>query len=100
MEMMVPLVFESCHATWIFDMDAMRFRRIVKGVAVEGHPVATGWRPFYGLEFAEDSERFIVHLNESGTRLIQSWRHIGDCTQCAGHVTSELSLEEIRAALT
>jgi len=100
MEMMVPLVFDSCHATWVFDMDALRFRRIVKGVEVEGRPVATQWRPFYGLEFAEDSERFVVHLNESGTKLIQSWRHLGDCTQCAGHPTSEFSLEEIEAALT
>jgi hypothetical protein len=94
-----PLVFESCHATWIFDTDAMQFRRIVKGVEVEGHPVATQWRPFFRLEFSADSEVFRVHLNESGTKLMQSWRHLSDCSQCAGHVTSELSLEEIEAAL-
>jgi hypothetical protein len=97
---MVPLVFESCHSTWIFDVDTMRFRRIVKGLGKEGHPVATQWRPFFGLEFSPDSESFTVHLNESGTKLIQSWRHLGDCSQCAGQVTSEVSLEGIRAALT
>ena len=97
---MDPLVFESCHATWIFDVDAMRFRRIVKGIEVDGHLVGTQWRPYFGLEFSEDSEVFRVRLNPSGTDLIQSWRHMSDCSQCAGHVTSEFSLKEIHAALT
>jgi hypothetical protein len=38
-------------------------------------------------------------LNQRGTKLIQSWRHTCDCRQCGGHVTAELSLEELRAAL-
>jgi hypothetical protein len=95
----MPLVIESCHATWIFDPDAMRFRRILKGVELEGQTVATQWRPFYGLELRADSGVFTVRLNASGTRLIQSWRHTHDCTQCAGHITAELSLQEIQSAL-
>ena len=47
---MDPMIFESCHATWLFDIQAMRFRRIIKGVEGDGHPVATAWRAFYGLE--------------------------------------------------
>jgi hypothetical protein len=77
----------------------MQFRRILKGMDTEEHPVATHWQPFYGLEFKADSEVFTVLLNPSGTKLIQSWRHTGDCSQCAGHVTSELSLEEIESAI-
>jgi hypothetical protein len=37
-----PLTIESCHSTWIFDTDRMRFRRILKGTEVGGQPVVTG----------------------------------------------------------
>jgi hypothetical protein len=32
--------------------------------------------------------------------MIRSWRHTGDCTQCGGHGTAEVSLEDIAAAAT
>jgi hypothetical protein len=38
-------------------------------------------------------------LNPEHTKLLRSWRHTDNCTQCGGHVTSELSLGEIQAAL-
>ena len=28
-------VLESCHSTWIFDTDKMRFRRVLKGLALD-----------------------------------------------------------------
>ena len=96
---MEPMIFESCHATWLFDREAMRFRRILKGVEVDGHPVATQWRAFYGLEFDESSESFTVLLNPEHTKLIRSWRHTHNCTQCGGNVTAELSLEDLQGAL-
>jgi hypothetical protein len=95
-----PTVFESCNSTWVFDNEHMRFRRILKGIEVDSRrAVFTEWRPFYGLEATDDSEPFTVLLNPEGTRLIRSWRHTGDCAQCGGHVTAELSLEAIEAAL-
>jgi hypothetical protein len=96
---MVPMIFESCHATWLFDTENMRFRRVLKGVEVEGHPVATQWRPYFGLELDEHSERFTVLLNPEHTKLLRSWRHTADCTQCGGNVTAELSLQDLQAAL-
>lgn len=98
---MPPLstVFESCNSTWVFDHRRMRFRRILKGIEVDQRAVVTQWRPYFGLEVAHDSEAFTVLLNPEGTRLIRSWRHRGNCDQCGGHVTAELSLEEIEAAL-
>jgi ligand-binding SRPBCC domain-containing protein len=96
---MDPMIFESCHATWLFDTEAMRFRRIVKGVEVDGHPVATAWRAFYGLELDEHSETFTVLLNPAHTKLLRSWRHTHNCTQCGGNVTAELSLDDLQAAL-
>ena len=93
------LVLESCHSTWVFDIEGKRFRRILKGIEVEEHPVATQWRPYYALECKEDSEAFTVLLNQAGTRLIQSWRHTHDCLQCGGHVTGEISLEEVNAVI-
>jgi hypothetical protein len=92
-------VFESCNSTWVFDRAHMRFRRILKGVSVDQRAVCTDWRPYFGLEVAGDSEAFTVLLNPDGTRLIRSWRHTSDCPQCGGHVTAELSLEDIEAAM-
>ncbi|HEX3334418.1 MAG TPA: hypothetical protein VHS57_08750 [Acidimicrobiales bacterium] len=94
-----PMVFESCHSTWVFDPDHLRFRRVLKGIEVEDRPIVTAWRPYYGLEVEEGSEAFTVLLNEEGTRMIRSWRHTGDCQQCGGHVTAEMSLDEISAVL-
>jgi hypothetical protein len=95
---MSPTVFESCNSTWVFDQEHMRFRRILKGIEVEQRAVLTEWRPYFGLEVADDSEAFTVLLNSDGTRLIRSWRHTSDCAQCNGHVTDELSLEDIVTA--
>ena len=96
---MAPLILESCHSTWLFDEDRMRFRRILKGADVEHHRVRTDWRPYYGLRMGAGSESFAVVLSEDGSRLLQSWRHTGDCSQCGGHLTSELPLDELLAAV-
>ncbi len=96
---MEPLVFESCHSTWLFDARGMRFRRILKGVTAEERPVATEWRPYFGLEVGSHSEAFTVLLNPEGTRLLRSWRHTQDCGQCGGHATAVLSLDELRHAI-
>ena len=77
----------------------MHFRRILKGFETDGQPVATQWRTYCGLELDEYSESFTVVLNPEHTKLIRSWRHTQDCTQCGGNVTAELSVEELQAAL-
>jgi hypothetical protein len=41
------------------------------------------------------SESFTVLLNVEGSRLIRSWRHTGECTQCGENVTTQLSLHDI-----
>jgi hypothetical protein len=92
------ITLESCHSTWIIDPDRMRFRRILKDVSVEGHAVTTNWRPYYHFQFDPQGETFTVSLNPDGSRRIQSWRHNEDCVQCAGHVTAELSLADLRRA--
>jgi hypothetical protein len=90
---------ESCHSTWVFDSLRMRFRRVLKGAEVGGRPVATGWRPYYRLDAPPDSETFTVYLNLSCTRMIRSWRHGDDCTQCGEHRTGEISLEKLHSAI-
>lgn len=95
---MEPFVIESCNSTWLFDVERTRYRRLLKGVDVGRHRPATEWRTYFGLEVDPRSESFVVLLNPEGTRLIRSWRHTEDCTQCGGAATAELSLEEIRAA--
>jgi len=92
-------VLESCHSTWIFDTEGMRYRRILKRIAVEDQPIATQWRPYFALHFNEGSEAFTVALNAEGSRLIRSWRHTKDCAQCGSHMTTELSRRDIESAL-
>jgi hypothetical protein len=90
------VILESCHSTWIFDPSRMQFCRILKAIEVEDRAVPTEWRPYWGLEMDPESEAFTVHLNQSRSRMIRSWRHTEDCAQCGGHETAELSLEDIR----
>jgi hypothetical protein len=93
-----PFVLESCHSTWIFDTDRLRFRRILKGLALDSHAATTAWRPYFGLELDPISESFVVLLNPEGTRLLRSWRHVEQCSQCGGDRTAELSLDDLRGA--
>jgi len=94
------LVLDSCHSTWVFDVVARRFRRVLKGLDVDPAIAATDWRPYERLELAEGSEAFVVVLNSSGTRRIRSWRHVDGCGQCDGEQTVELSLEDLRRLTT
>jgi hypothetical protein len=94
---MDPLVIESCHSTWVIDMEHGRFRRILKGLDEGAAHAATEWRPCFGVEIDPESESFVVLLNAEGTRLLRSWRHVQHCAQCGGEATSELSLDELRS---
>jgi len=89
------ITIESCHSTWVFDNERMRYRRVLKGTEVAGQPVATAWRPYYRLEADPASETFTVFLNLGGTRMIRSWRHAADCSQCGEHMTGEISLKKL-----
>jgi hypothetical protein len=91
-------VLESCHSTWIFDSEKLRFRRILKGLSLDAHAATTAWRAYFGLEIDPISESFVVLLNPEGTRLLRSWRHVEQCPQCGGNQTAELSLEELKGA--
>jgi hypothetical protein len=91
-------VLESCHSTWIFDTEKLRFRRILKGLALDAHAATTAWRAYYGLEIDPISESFVVLLNPEGTRLLRSWRHVEQCPQCGGNQTAELSLDDLKGA--
>ena len=39
---------------------AMRFRRVLKGLALDAHAATTAWRAYYGLEIDPISESFVV----------------------------------------
>lgn len=93
-----PTILESCHSTWVFDTERMRFRRILKGLDMDARTASTAWRPYFGLELDPVSESFVVLLNPEGTRLLRSWRHVEHCPQCGGEATGELSVAEMRSA--
>ncbi len=95
-----PVVLESCHSTWLFDTARMRFRRILKGLDIDARNASTAWRPYFGLELDPLSESFVVLLNAEGTRLLRSWRHVEHCAQCGGDATVELSVDELRNAIS
>jgi hypothetical protein len=90
-----PFVLESCHSTWVFDPERMRFRRILKGFDLDAHQATTAWRAYFGLELDPSSESFVVLLNPDGSRLLRSWRHVERCPQCGGEPTTELTREEL-----
>lgn len=90
-----PLVIESCHSVWLFDESNHRFRRMVKGLGSEA-TIATDWRLYDHLVVEEHSDAFLVFLDDSGTRLLRSRRHLGsDCARCSTDPTRELSLQAI-----
>jgi hypothetical protein len=91
------LVLESCHSTWVFDTENMRFRRILKGLDLDAHQATTAWRPYFGIELDPFSESFVVLLNPEGTRLLRSWRHVEHCSQCGGEATGEFSVDDLRS---
>ncbi len=97
---MKATIFESCHSTWIFDTGRMRFRRILNDIEVGRHAVSTAWRPYFELDADPASETFTVVLTADRSRQIRSWRHTADCVECGGHVTAELSLEDINRAVS
>lgn len=89
------LVLESCHSTWLFDNQDLRFCRVVRGPRMDSS-VATEWRPYDHLVLSEDSNAFVVFLDSSGTRLLRSWRHTARCDRCGKEVTAQYSLAELR----
>jgi hypothetical protein len=93
------IIIESCHSTWIIDMENSRFRRVVKDSNYRTGPASTEWQACYGVEIDPLSESFVVLLNPEGTRLLRSWRHVEHCSQCGGEATSELSLRDLRSAV-
>jgi hypothetical protein len=93
------MIVESCNSTWLFDTERMRYLRVLKGLDVGGRPAATDWCRYFGLEVDPDSESFVVMLNSQGTRLLRSWRHTGDCAQCGGHQSADLSGGELARAI-
>jgi hypothetical protein len=87
---------ESCHSTWIFDQEHMRFRRVLKGLSLDTESATTAWRSYFGLEVDPVSESFLVMLNPQGTRLLRSWQHSACCSQCDAVSTVELSRHELQ----
>jgi hypothetical protein len=89
------LALESCHSTWLFDQVDHRFCRVLKSSALQS-AVATDWRPYHHLVMHDASGAFVVFLDESGSRLLRTWRHVENCERCGGEVTTPLSLDELR----
>jgi hypothetical protein len=91
------IVIESCNSTWLFDNDKGRFRRVPRGTPLDLPAPDAEWQRFYRLEVDPDTDAFLVSLNESGSRLLRSFRHRPPCQQCEPEApgTVELSLEAI-----
>jgi hypothetical protein len=91
----LPATIETCHSTWIFDTENRRFRRLLKGVQLS-HEVSTDWRSYDHVVFEEDSDAFLVLLDETGTRLLRSRRHLASrCERCGEATTQELYVGDL-----
>lgn len=93
----MPKILESCYSTWIFDLERMRYRRLLRDLYVGDRPVTTQWRRFYRL--VEDERAFTVELNQSGSRRIRCTYHTGTCEQCGASVGSEAHAEDNALAM-
>lgn len=94
----VTIKLGSCHGTWYFQPARMRFRRAPGAFRAAPH-LASAWRPYYGLQFDDELDRFTVLLSPDGTRLARSWRHqVGSdaCEHCAETPTAGLARDGIR----
>ncbi len=89
-------VIESCHSTWLFDTERLRFRRVLKGLDLDVEEASTAWRPYYRLDLDSRSDSFMVIVEPAGSRALRAWRHVAGCPHCAGDVTAELPLSELR----
>jgi hypothetical protein len=89
------IVIESCNSTWFFDTGQRLFCRVPRGTAIEVPPPRSRWEPYFALDVDPHSEAFVVTLNETGTRLLRSWRHVDRCAQCGGDGTAELYLDPV-----
>ena len=90
-------VVETCHSTWIFDEQAHRFRRVLKGPSRDR--VSTDWRAYDHLVIGPGSDAFLVFLDATGVRVLRSTPHSANCRRCGQEQTTELSLEDLRALL-
>jgi len=90
------ITVDSCHSRWIFDTEHRHFRRILKGLAIGANTATTDWRDYHELDFDPDTDSFVVVLDDTGTRVLRSWRHTGmSCPQCGHSETEELSVDDI-----
>jgi hypothetical protein len=90
------ITVDSCHSRWVFDVERSRYRRVPQGSGLQVRMSMAEWQPYYSLHLDPNSDSFVVVLNESGTRMLRSWRHTEVvCPQCDATRTGELSLEDI-----
>jgi hypothetical protein len=80
-------------------MDKMKYCRILDGLEDSPRRVATEWRWYSYLEIDESDARFSLFLGADRSRIIRSWIHTHDCSQCAAHQATDLQMADIREAL-
>lgn len=87
-------VLESCNSTWLFDTDRGRFRRVPRGTRLDFPAADAEWEPCFGIEVLPETNAFVVHLNETGTRLLRAYRHADPCEHCGTDSTGLVTLAE------
>lgn len=100
------LFFESCNTSWCFDAVNHRFKRIPRPLsrqATFSDFSIAAWEEYFELTFSQGSDEFTVMLNESGSKVLRSWRHSENCSHCfkdtATYSTEEISLSGLNNLL-
>jgi hypothetical protein len=77
------VTIDSCHHYWVFDIRKRRYRRVPKGPGLELRMANAEWRPYHDLRLDPYRDSFAVVLDQAGTRVLRSWRHLeATCPQC------------------
>lgn len=74
-------VLESCSFRWIFDEATHRFRRTPSAAKLQ-LDVPAEWSEYHHLEIDDSRCRFLVQLDDTGTRLLRASIHREPCQRC------------------
>lgn len=89
--------FSSCNSVWTFDLNSKRFARLPRGsfsllndISFPDHL----WNDYFDLALDPNGVGFVVYLNEEGTKLLRSYRHLEPCEYCDDRVEAKNQTKE------
>jgi hypothetical protein len=89
---------ESCNSRWIFDTVEKRFLRLPRQEPRPSLAMVpdSAWETYVSLTVDPVGGEFVVKLNDSGSRILRSQRHIDPCPNCESKSDARQPTMELR----